>query len=233
MKFRNEYKYYVNYQDYSVLKVRLKALLEKDPHSNTEGFYNVRSLYFEDLFNRAYEDKQIGIMNRSKYRIRIYNHSDQVINLERKIKTNNFISKQIAPLSVEEVGSILDKDFGFLLLSSHNLHKVFYYQCVSKFMRPRIVVDYEREAFIFKNGNIRITFDKNVRAGLQGFDLFDDGMPMAEALEPGLLIMEVKFSEFLPNMIREMLPSKASDRAAISKYVLCCDRAMHKKFSYY
>jgi hypothetical protein len=91
------------------------------------------------------------------------------------------------------------------------------------------VVDYEREPYVQDAGQLRITFDKNVRAGELGFDIFDPEMPMVEALDPGIVIMEVKYSEFLPKMIRRILPIKASEYRANSKYILCCDLTMHKR----
>jgi hypothetical protein len=155
-----------------------------------------------------------------------------VIHLERKIKAVNFIHKQAAPLTKEEVRKIIDKDYNFLLQSNHELLKIFYFESTSNLLRPRVVVDYEREPYILNEGNLRVTFDKNVRAGLEGFNIFNPKMPMIETLDPTRLIMEVKYTEFIPNLIREVLPAKASDYAAVSKYIMCCDKTLHKKNSY-
>jgi hypothetical protein len=233
MKFRHEIKYLINYCEYTVLRTSLDGLLKKDPHVVENGFYNIRSLYFDDLFNTAYREKEIGIKDRSKYRIRIYNHSNQLIKLERKIKSDKYIFKQSAPLEMGEVISILNKDFDFLLESDHTLHNIFYHQCRSSMIRPRVIIDYEREPYILDAGQTRITFDKNVRAGFQGFDIFDEEMPMMEVLDPGYLIMEVKYTEFLPALITELFAALPADRVAVSKYVLGCEKAAYKKFSYY
>jgi hypothetical protein len=229
MKFRNELKYRLNHQDYQILKSRLDALLHKDRNITPAGFYTVRSLYFDDYMNSAYHEKMMGIMNRHKFRIRIYNASDQNIHLERKIKSNRYIYKQTSKLTRDEVNRILQNRFGFLLYSKDNLQKLFYHECVSNLLRPRVVVDYEREPYVLDVGQLRITFDKNVRAGELGFDIFDPEMPMVEALYPGIVIMEVKYSEFLPKMIRKILPIKSSEYSANSKYILCCDLTMHKR----
>ena len=233
MKFRHEKKFLLNHQDYEVIKVRLDGLLDKDKHAGPQGFYKIRSLYFDDLFNRAYDQKYMGVMRRSKYRIRMYNQSDRMIHLERKIKSDRYIHKQIAPLTKEEVYSILENDYAFLLDSPNNLHNVFYYECTTNLMRPRVVIDFEREPYVSDAGSLRITFDKNVRAGLEGFDIFNHEMPMIETMDPSKLIMEVKFTEFLPKIIREILPAKASEYVAVSKYILGCEKAVYKKYSYY
>ena len=233
MRYRHEYKYMINYQDHALIKLRLKSLLSVDTHADSDDSYNVRSLYFDDYYNHAYYDKYAGVFNRSKYRIRIYNHSDRTINLERKLKTGQYNYKDTAPMTKDEVYAVLQGNYECLLKSSNNLLRVFYHECMSNLMRPRVVVDYEREPYIMEAGDVRITFDKNIRAGVEGFDIFDDALPMIETLSPGMLIMEAKFTEFLPNVMRKILPSKASEYTAVSKYILCCDKTLHLRYSQY
>ena len=232
MQYRHELKHLINYQDYALIRLTLKNLLRLDANADKDGLYSVRSLYFDDYYNQAYHDKYAGVANRSKYRIRIYDLSERTIHLERKVKNGQYNYKQVTPLTVEEVYCILSGDYGFLLRSSENLQQIFYHECVSKLMRPRVVIEYEREAYTMEAGQVRIAFDRNVRAGLDGFDIFDAGMPMVEVLSPGLLILEVKFTEFLPAIVKEVLPSKASEYSAVSKYILGCDRTMHRRFSH-
>ena len=232
MKFRYEQKYRLNYQDYTLLKMRLAGVLEKDQNINADGFYTVRSLYFDDLWNTAYTEKMMGIKDRQKFRIRLYNQSDDTIRLERKIKSNQYISKQTALLTRDETQKILAGNYDFLLKSEDNLKKLFYHQAKSRILRPRVVVEYDREPYILDAGELRISFDKNIRAGELGFDIFDADMPMVETMEPGQVIMEVKFTNFIPSYIRKMLPGKAADFSAFSKFILCCDRTTHKKHSY-
>ena len=232
MKFRHELKYRVRYLDYIAIRMRLAEILAEDPNADKDGSYTVRSLYFDDYFNSAYNEKYAGIMNRQKFRIRVYNHSEETIRLERKIKSDRYIYKETAPLTKEEVSLIMDGQYDFLLSSPHKALQVFYHECVSNYLRPRVVIDYEREAYVMDEGTLRLTFDKNVRAGREGFDIFNDEMSMVEVLEPGVLIMEVKYTEFAPKMLRKILPSKATDYSAVSKYILSCDKTLYKKRSY-
>ena len=230
MKFRHEMKYLINYRDHALVKLRLHSLMRTDVNAaDSDGAYHVRSLYFDDYYNHAYNDKFAGVQNRSKYRIRVYNCSDKVIKLEKKIKAGSYNHKLSGSLTRDQFYDILQGNYEFLLKSSNNLLQMFYHECMSNFMRPRVVVDYDREPFTLAAGDVRITFDRNVRAGLKGFDIFDDRMPSIETLNPGLLIMEVKYTEFLPNMIRRILPSGAADYLALSKYILCCDKVLHKQ----
>jgi hypothetical protein len=208
------------------------SVLSSDSHTDSDGSYTVRSLYFDDYYNRAYDDKYAGVLKRAKHRIRIYNQSDRRINFEKKNKIGAYNYKQSTLMTKEQVYGVLEGNYELLLKSSSNLLKVFYHECISNMMRPRVVVDYEREPYVMEAGDVRITFDKNIRAGVEGFDIFNAEMPMIETLEPGTLVMEVKFTEFLPNIIRKILPSKAANYTEISKYILCCDRTNYRRFSH-
>jgi hypothetical protein len=205
--------------------------MSMDVNAESDGSYSVRSLYFDDYYNHAYNDKFAGAVNRCKHRIRIYNYSEKTIHLEKKIKSGQYSYKLSALLTKSQFYNIVQGDYGFLLKSSDNLLNIFYHECMSNFMRPRIIVDYDREPYTMEVGNVRITFDRNIRAGSMGFDIFDANMPTIETLDPGLLIMEVKFTEFLPNIIRKILPSNAAEYLALSKYILCCDKVLHKQIT--
>ena len=231
MIYRYELKYLINYQDYMLIKLRLRNLMPTDANADSNGSYSVRSLYFDDYYNHAYSDKFAGALNRSKHRIRIYNYSEKTVHLEKKVKSGQYSHKLSASLTKSQFYNILQGEYEFLLKSSNNLLNIFYHECMSNFMRPRIVVDYEREPYTMEAGDVRITFDRNVRAGLMGFDIFDNSMPTIETLDPGLLIMEVKFTEFLPSVIRRILPSNAAEYRALSKYILCCDKVLHKQIT--
>ena len=224
--YRYELKYLINYPEYEALKVRMLPYFKLDPHAK-DGQYMIRSLYFDDVYKSAYEEKDMGVCFRKKYRIRVYNCGDSVIRLERKIKQDKYIYKESAPLTRDEFYRILDGDFGFLLQSDHNLLREFYFECISNFMRPRVIVDYERNPYILDEGTVRVTFDKKVRAAVESFDIFNADLPTLPAMPKEKLIMEVKFTEFLPKLVRELLPPKSSELVAASKYVMCCDKTAY------
>ena len=224
MKFRQELKYRLNARDYILIKMRLDAVLKKDPHVNLQGYYLIRSLYFDDIWNTAYYQKIYGIKDREKFRIRTYNHSDQIIHLERKIKSGEYTTKQTTALTKMEVQQIIAGKYTFLRNADDNLKKVFYYQLTSRHLRPRVLVEFDREPYIFESGEVRITLDKNVRAGSEGFNLFDWEMPMISVEDQTTALMEVKYTSFLPDHIRKLLPARSADFTSFSKYILSCDR---------
>ena len=232
-RYRNEWKYLIDNAQREYVTKRLSPFLNLDKHAKNGG-YMIRSLYFDDYFNTAYEEKDAGVLKRKKYRIRIYNCTDASIKLERKKKFGSYIYKEAAKLTRDEVYKIIDGDYDFLLKSDNSLCREFYYECVSNVMRPRTIVDYEREPWVLDEGTVRITFDMDVRAAIGSFDIFDATLPALPCLEPGKCVMEVKYTEFLPQFVREVLPDRASEFTAVSKYVLCYEKTEYmNSFKYW
>jgi hypothetical protein len=227
--YRHELKYIISKPEWALLRSRMMGVIPRDKHAGENGEYWVRSLYFDDYWNTAYDEKEMGVLLRHKYRIRVYNCSDQTIMLERKNKFGQYINKESAPLSRKETEALLEGEYGFLKTSEHNLKREFYYECTSRFMRPRVMVDYDREPFVMESGDVRITFDRHVRAGFGTFDLFDKALPTMEVLRADQMIMEVKFTALLPALIRRLMPPRSSMMTAASKYVLCCDAAVRNQ----
>ena len=221
--YRNEWKYLISWGEKELITSRIAPLLHPDPNA-VNGGYLIRSLYFDDYWNTAYEQKEAGVLERKKYRIRIYNYSDRSIKLERKKKYGAYIYKQSAKITRSEFEAILAGDYNFLLKSSQPLLQEFYVECRCHNLRPRTIVDYEREPWILDAGTVRITFDQNVRAAVGSFDIFDPSLPCLSVIDPGRLVMEVKFTEFLP---QDILPPQRAEMTAVSKYVLCYEKTQY------
>ena len=232
-KYRHEWKYLIDTAQKELICRRLSPFLQLDSHAR-DGGYMIRSLYFDDYFNSAYTEKDAGVLERKKYRIRIYNCSADSIKLERKKKYGSYICKEAASLTKDEVYKILDGDYAFLLQSDKPLLREFYYECMCNVMRPRTIVDYEREPWTLDAGTVRVTFDMDVRAAVGSFDIFDDTLPALPVLEPGKCVMEVKYTEFLPQVVRDVLPGRAAEFTAVSKYVLCYEKSEYlRSFKYW
>lgn len=220
-RLRNELKYYIHTFEYAALRSRVSALMKMDHHSVDGEGYGIRSLYFDGLQDPALHDKNDGIFQRDKYRIRIYNGSDESIRLERKSKFGGYVCKDSANLTRAEYEQILARDIGFLADREDALLQEFRRAIDHHAFRPAIIVDYMREAYVYEEGNVRITFDKRLSAGVNAYDLFDQNLVLEEALPAPLTIMEVKFDHFLPETARRVIQSDVQIRSAISKYVIC------------
>lgn len=225
-KFRHELKYYINYLEMPPLIARISTVMSMDKHSiNPEG-YNIRSLYFDGVHDHALYDKNDGIFGREKYRIRIYNGSDSIINLERKSKYGDFISKESANMSREEYDAILNGNYDLIAKRTEPLMKDFYHALQYRLFKQRVIVHYIRAAYTYELGNVRVTFDKELKAGINGMDLFDNRIIYENILYPEQLVLEVKFDKFLPDVIRQLVQPERFVRSSISKYVLCRERTL-------
>tara|TARA_B100001250_G_C19712554_1_gene749877 strand:+ start:48 stop:776 length:729 start_codon:yes stop_codon:yes gene_type:complete len=219
--FRHENKYFINFFDYSILKSRLEFLMKKDSYSDQNGNYNIRSLYFDDIRNSSLFEKQSGILVRKKYRIRIYNLNDDIIKLEKKSRIGHFINKETVRISKEQYYKIISKNYDFLIDSKKSLLREFYLDLKINMYKPEVIVDFVREAFTYNINNIRITFDKKLESGLKSVDLFNKKLVKTTAIDEPKMILEVKYDSFLPDFIKNALQISASQRYAISKYVIC------------
>lgn len=228
-KLRHELKFYIHYHEYLGLRQRLKTVLKMDKYSINEEGYHIRSLYFDNWFETALIDKINGIFQRRKYRIRIYNKEDHVIRLERKSKFGDFVNKQGASLTREQYEGMVTGQVEFMRDSEHELMRDFYADYLRARLVPTVIVDYVREAYVYPVSDVRITFDKYLSSSVNSLDLFDKDLVTATVLQDPMLIMEVKFNEFLPQMIFDLLQIHSHNRSAISKYVLC--RQIRKGFA--
>lgn len=220
LPLRHELKYLIHPTEIEALRERLRPVLALDSHCR-RGAYNIRSLYFDDVDDSAYYDKIAGAMHRDKYRIRIYRHSDQEIFLERKRKMGDGIQKSSAQITRRLCDQIISGDPRGLHRAQNPLLQDLYVQMRTRLLRPRVIVDYEREAWLHPAENVRITFDMNLRSGLSSIDLFNADLPMVRPLDDAAEVLEVKFDRYLPEHIGGLLRDVRAERSAVSKYVLC------------
>lgn len=229
-KLRHELKFYIHNHEYTGLRERIKSILKLDKNSVDENGYHIRSLYFDNIYESALHEKNDGILNRKKYRIRIYNKSDAVIKLERKNKWNQYVSKESASMTRAEVEALLRGETDFLAKAESVLKREFYFAIKHGFMKPAVVVDYVREAYIYSVSDVRITFDKQLSAGVQSFDIFDPDLVTRSMIEGPRTILEVKYNEIVPSHILQLLQMSAQQRSTISKYAIC--KESRKVYSY-
>jgi VTC domain. len=226
---RHELKYIISFRDYHELRTRALTFMRHDEHGN-DGKYFIRSLYLDDILLSDYNQKMDGWSRRRKYRIRVYDLGEDVIKFEIKDKYDSCISKVSDTISMDEYERIVFGDFDFvsdMIFSDSDegrrrALRMAYVDNASKILSPQVVVDYDREVFVCEEGNVRMTFDMNLRAGLASWDLFDPELPTVPAYDEGCLILEVKYDDFLPDFIRHMLRPLGRWQSSQSKYAMCC-----------
>lgn len=222
-KLRHEYKFYINTFAYHELRERLKHVLKMDHNMANDEGYLISSLYFDDMFNSASCEKKAGTRFRKKYRIRLYDHNDDIIKLECKSKFNNYIAKEWAPLSRGEYDSILAGDYDFLLSREEEICKRVYVNHTTKQLKPVNVVEYQREAYVHEYGNVRITFDKDIASSVGNLDVFNPNYEAIQVPLEEMMVLEVKYDDYIPEYIWKIVHSERMIKCAISKYVMCRD----------
>lgn len=219
MDFRHEWKHEISYQDLLVLRQRLMAVMKPDPHAEG-GSYFIRSLYFDNLSDKALREKSDGVNRREKFRIRYYNHDTSFILLEKKSKWNGLGHKQNTALTAREAQAIVDGDWDWMLDSGRPLVQELYSKMLSQGLRPKTIVDYTREPFVYAPGNVRVTLDYNIRTGLNGTDFLNpDCITVPAGHSP--IILEVKWDGYLPSVIRDIVQLDGRRTTAFSKYEIC------------
>ena len=221
--YRHELKYVITEAEHAVLASRLRAALRPDENAQgSGGEYFIRSLYFDDPWDTAVSEKGDGVGSRDKFRIRIYNMSDRTIKLERKHKEGAYIKKDSLSLTRDECERIIAGDIRCLFDRPEPEAKAFYGIFRTRTLKPKVLVDYTREPYVFPAEDVRITFDKNVRTGMRSTDLFDPDVPTYPVWDlKGCMILEVKFNASLPEFCRSIVQMAASQHTAASKYSYC------------
>lgn len=219
-KGRKEMKFGITHMDYIMLRSKLRYVMRPDPHTGPTGHYLIRSCYFDNFDNKVMNEKKEGFLNRDKYRVRSYGKSFATINLERKSKRNNLTFKTKCRLTEQEFKSMRTGEIDWMENDERTLLQDLFREMKYKGLKPMTVVDYEREAYIYLYGNVRITFDSKVKSSLRNTDMFNAALPMVDVLEPSEVILEVKYDEYLPDIIKMMLQGINVKQEAYSKYQL-------------
>ncbi len=219
MQYRNELKHLITPGDRAAICANMRAVAQLDPHAREQGFYTIRSLYFDDLRDTALREKLDGVNERHKFRIRYYNGDPSVIHLEKKVKRSGLGYKVSCPLTAQEAQRIVDGDLNWMPASGRALVVELYARMKGEGLRPKTIVDYERIPFVYGPGNVRVTVDYNIRMGLRCTDFLNPGCPTIPAGND--IILEVKWDDFLPGIIKRAVQVKGRQASAYSKYAMC------------
>lgn len=216
-EYRSEQKHLLSEADICCLRSRLSGLMCRDVHAESSGVYRIRSLYFDTYTDRALAEKLFGTRFREKFRLRCYGEDYSHINLEKKIKNDMGTLKVSAPITSEDCSRLLCGDIDFLRYSEQELLRELYVKMKSELLRPKVIVEYSREAFVCPEGNVRVTFDTDIRSGLSSVDFLDRDL-LSVPLGAELNVLEVKYDGFLPEHIAAALNIADRSRCAFSKF---------------
>lgn len=219
-KLRHELKHSIDPLDDQVLSGRLRKLFSHDAHADSHGIYRVSSLYFDTPYDKALRQKIDGVNSREKFRLRYYGSDTSFIRLEKKFKMNGLCGKHSVKVTAQQVEQLLSGDIGFLLESGHPLLLELYSKMRGQLLEPKTVVTYHREAFLFRPGNVRITIDRDLRTASKVSDFLKPQLHHIPVSD-GLSVLEVKFDEFLPELVKMAVQIPNRQAGAYSKYAVC------------
>ncbi len=216
MEYRNELKFQLDFMDIQKLKYRLEAFLDYDENQKGD-FYTVRSLYFDDIYDTCLFESESGVDNRKKYRLRIYNGDLDVVHLEKKCKLRGMTKKITEEIPLEECRKLAA---GKPMERGGGLAQELGYLMQSRNMTPKCIVEYDRCAMVNHVGNVRITFDMEVRGTVHTDCFLAGGKERFDfVMAPGMHILEIKYDELLPEPILRAVNLEHLQRQSISKYV--------------
>lgn len=217
---RHEIKYNINSIDDRILSERLRKLFLHDRHADSHGSYRVSSLYFDTPYDKALKEKMVGVKSREKFRIRYYGDDMSFIRLEKKYKNGDLCAKRSAALTYEEVRDIMKGRIAFLAEREDGLLVEFYSKLKGQLLKPKTVVTYEREAFLYAPGNVRMTIDRDLRSGMADAAFPADRKKLV-SMSDDLRVLEVKYDSFLPDIVKIAVQGPDRRRTAFSKYAVC------------
>ncbi len=224
LPLRHEMKFYINQMEYNLLSRAIDRVLFRDPNGDPEhNEYHIRSLYFDAYNNQALLDKINGVRDRDKYRLRIYNMSDELIRMECKSKIGNLISKRAISIPRTLAEQLIAGDPTGLERTRSGLLQDMFREMTLHLLHPVVIVDYVREAYLYPVDEVRVTFDKQLRTGVNSTELFNPFVPTVPPIGDERIILEIKYDRSLPPFIRDLLCTyvRSAQNSAISKYCIC------------
>lgn len=221
-QFRHEFKYLCSELQLQMLESRLKGIMQTDAHAGADGSYTIRSLYFDDLEDRCYYENENGVDRRSKYRIRIYNGSDQYIHLEKKSKLRGMNQKEGCRITREQCLALMHNQIDMSVFDTYPpLLQEFILQIKTKGMAPKVIVEYDRKPYVYAIGNVRVTLDRNIRSSSDVMSFLEPNLYGRQIMPQGRQLLEVKYDALLPDHIYRTVQMKDLSRTSFSKYYLC------------
>lgn len=219
--YRVEDKYCCSEHEMFFLQARLQSVLCADSHQSREQGYQITSVYFDDYKNSCLLDAENGVRYRKKYRIRIYDDKFDVIKLEMKFKKDSRIYKKSQTITYEQMMELLKGKCIQREKEKDDVIAQFNLAILTAGLTPKVIVEYDRKAFIYQGGNVRITLDRNIRVSKNISDFYMRNKTAYRMLPEMNRVIEVKYDEFLPGFISRILELGNMNQTSFSKYCLC------------
>jgi hypothetical protein len=220
---RYEYKYLINTITAQNILSDLNMMAYIDPYvTHSVKGYQISSLYFDGMGLPSFYEKINGELHRKKLRIRVYLDDIGCRNyiLEIKERVKNVVRKRRCNIEEDEYFRLIQKFSMTNKTLENQVCQEFYYHLKRNSMFPKIVIDYNRLAYIGRNNRyLRVTLDSNLKAYLcSDFDL--KKTPIINIIPHNMTILEIKTLKELPYWVKMIVQKYNLQNQAISKYCL-------------
>lgn len=220
--YRHELKFLLSEYELCILEQKVAQICKRDAYTNSDGIYNIRSIYFDTYNDQYLEENMAGVDHRQKFRVRIYDQKDDVIKLECKSTRYGLKKKEVCSITKEQCRQLMAGNIMIPAMEHQSVLQQMQYEYMTKLLQPKVIVEYVRTPFVHEIGNVRITFDRNIASSDSIGLFFDRHMPKRMVLPQDYAILEVKYDEVLPDTVREVLNTgKSLYRTSFSKYAMC------------
>ena len=220
-EYRHEYKYPCNLHKMQCIRNRIEPIMELDSYVGEDGVYKIRSLYFDDYFNRCFYENVNGTDPREKFRIRIYNGDSSCIKLELKKKEHGMTKKLSCGLTQDLCRKAMNGEDLPIEEIESPVYRKFCLQQRTRLLKPKIIVEYDRVPFVYRDGNVRVTFDLHVRSSGDMECFMDKEITSRLVMSNNQHILEVKFDEYIPDFIYQSVQVEKLQQTTFSKYYMC------------
>lgn len=221
-RLRYENKYIVTGGQAELLKCHIEGLCVQDAFSGGQGEYKIRSLYFDDYKGNSYRDNEIGIEPRSKFRLRFYNDNPDIIFLEQKMKISGKIYKERTQVTADFYNLLVgDKWEKADYPTSDALLNRFWTAYHTRGLKPRIIIEYDREPFVCPEGDVRITLDKGIAFSDEVENYLRKDLFLQPIMKTGGELLEMKYQNFIPDFLYQGIQLRQLQQYTFSKFYLC------------
>lgn len=220
-EYRHEYKYQCTMQKLLCIRNQIESIMQPDSNVGEDGTYTIRSLYFDDYDNRCFYENVNGTDPREKFRIRIYNGDASFIKLELKQKKRGKTKKLSCRLTEELCRRVMSGEELPIDAIDSAVYRKFCLQQSMRYLRPKVIVEYDRVPFVYDDGNVRVTFDLHIRSSDRIENFLDKEIATRLIMPNNQHVLEVKFDEYIPDFIYQSVQVEKLQQTTFSKYYMC------------
>lgn len=219
---RVEKKYLIDEDMYGIFSELIEPYMEADAFCVKDNFYSINNIYYDTDTDELIRNSIEKPVYKEKLRLRSYGvpELNDMVFLEIKKKFNGVVNKRRTVIRLSQAYDFLDNGIVPEEENYLNMQVVRELKYFIEFYKPKpkVFLKYDRKALFGKEDNdLRITFDKNIRARRENLRL-EAGDAGEQLLEGGKILMEIKTTTSFPLWLTSILTKYEIKGISFSKY---------------